>query len=60
MINRELTGNYYLKRYLFGYKVYVEIIYNIEEPYDLSISPDIKTYVKAKREDLLKLKINVI
>lgn len=60
MINRELTGNWYLKRHLFGYTVFVEIIYNTEEPYTLTISPDYKCYVKAEREDLLTLKIKVI
>lgn len=59
-INRKLTGNWYLKKTLFGYKVMVEITFNNECSYDLSISPEITKYVKAELEDLLILNIKVL
>lgn len=54
---RELTGKWYLKRSLFGYKVMVEIFWQRECEYTFDKSPVIKTYVKAKPEDLVKLGI---
>ena len=55
---RKLTGRWFLRKKLFGFKVMVETIQTKTSPYDLSESPEFIKWEKAKEEDFLDLKIN--
>jgi len=56
---RELTGNWYLKKGLFGYKIMVEVKVKTTCPYTCDLSPEFKEYQKATDKDLIELKILV-
>lgn len=52
-MNRVLTGNWYIRKKLFGFKIMVEVKYQ-------AFYPDIPLqYEKAKPEDLKRLNINI-
>ena len=57
---RELTGKWYLKKGIFGYKVMVEVKATTTSPYSLDQSPIFTEYQKALPEDLVELKILTI
>jgi hypothetical protein len=56
--SEQLTGNWYLKRTLYGWKVMVEVQQLIMCRIDMSIDPPCNFYRKATITDLQKLKIN--
>lgn len=61
MIIDKITGNWYLKkRFLGGYKVMIEVEARNECYQDCSLSPSFKTYIKANKEQLMKLDIKAI
>lgn len=58
MINRKLTGKWYLKKFFFSYKVMVEVEGTTTCPHTFDESPVWKGYQKARTEDLIELGIN--
>lgn len=61
MEKRNLTGNWYLKKTLFGnYKVMVEVKKTYIDENDFSFSPSYTMYEKATNVDIILLGINVI
>lgn len=56
---RELTGNWYLEKRLFNYRVMVEVIQTYTCEYSLDESPEFISYVPATKLDLMKLEIKV-
>lgn len=61
MVIDNITGEWYLKkRFLGGFDVYIEVEARNECYQDLSLSPSFKTYIKANKEQLLKLNIKTI
>jgi hypothetical protein len=57
----ELTGNWYIKKKLFGFNIMVEIEYELMDdcPYTFNWH-NVKEYRRAKDSDLIELKINVL
>lgn len=61
MGTRELTGEWYLRRNIFGrYKVMVEVISTTICRHDFTESPEFRRYEKAKEEDFSLLGIRCI
>lgn len=60
MTSYELTGKWYLKKKLFGYKVMVEVEATDTCIHTLIQSSAYKYYKKANDEDLIELGINCI
>lgn len=61
MKESKLTGNWYIKKKLFGFNIIVEIQYDIMDdcPYTFHWQT-LKKYRVAKPSDLIELKINVL
>lgn len=59
-MTRTLTGNWCLKKRLFGFSVMVETIQTTTCEFDFSESPEFIRWEKAKDEDLVNLKITVL
>lgn len=57
---RKLTGNWYIKKTLFGFKIMVETIQQSTCSFSFDLSPEFKKWEKAKDEDILKLNIKII
>ena len=60
MDSRRLTGNWYLKKNLFGLVVMVETIQTTTCKFDFSTSPEFTIWEKAKEKDYMELGINVL
>jgi len=56
---RKLTGNWYLQKGFWGYKVMVEVIKTDTCMEDFSQSPEYTVYEKARPSDFIELKIPV-
>ena len=59
MVNKQLIGNWYIKKKLFGFDVMVEATYQTVCDFDFSFSPTITKYIKATEDDLFKLNIRI-
>lgn len=55
---RELTGKWFIKKTLFGFKVKVEIRYASRSFYPLDITHT--KYVNAEKSDLIELGIHIL
>jgi hypothetical protein len=61
MTEIKLTGNWYIKKRLFGFNIMVEIEYEFMDdcPYTFTWH-NVKKYRVAKASDLIELKINIM
>jgi hypothetical protein len=55
MDSRRLTGKWYLKKKFFGFDVMAETIQTFTCEFDLSPSPELTIWEKAKKSDFLEL-----
>ena len=57
--DRKLTGNWYIKKTLFGFKIMVEVIKQKYSEYDYSFDYDYLVYEKATTSEIRKLGIKI-
>lgn len=58
VLSEQLTGNWYLKKTLFGWLVKVEVEQLTMNNIDFSVDPAFRFYRNANESELKKLKIN--
>lgn len=57
---RQLTGEWYLKKGLFGYQIMVEVNRADTCEFDFSRGPEYKTFEKATDSDIVELGIQIV